>query len=71
VLLTDMQIAFIIPLGVKPDQCHNQITPNDMHSSLSCAFTGALLLFGGWMVVVWSMLETILSLSGLTRTNDL
>lgn len=64
-LLTDMQIAFIIPLGVKPDQCYNQITPNDMHSSLSCAFTGSLLLLGGWMVVVWSMLGTILSLFGL------
>ncbi|GFF23344.1 frizzled and smoothened-like protein P [Aspergillus udagawae] len=54
-----MEIAFIIPLGVKPDQCHNQITPNDMHSSVSCAFTGALLLFGGWMVVVWSFLRTV------------
>lgn len=70
VLLTDMQLAFIIPLGTKPEQCYNEITPNDMHSSLSCAFTGALLLFGGWMVIVWSMLGSILSLCGLTRTND-
>ncbi|KKK26811.1 hypothetical protein ARAM_002370 [Aspergillus rambellii] len=54
-----MQIAFIIPLGVKPEQCHNIITPNDMYSSLSCAFTGAMLLFGGWVVVVWSFIRTI------------
>lgn len=54
-----MQIAFIIPLGTKPDQCYNEITPNDMHSSLSCAFTGALLLFGGWVVVVFSFIRTV------------
>lgn len=59
VILTDMQIAFIIPLGAKPKQCYNEITPNDMHSSLSCAFSGALLLFGGWMVVVWSFLRAV------------
>ncbi|KAL4916518.1 hypothetical protein BDW62DRAFT_211922 [Aspergillus aurantiobrunneus] len=54
-----MQIAFIIPLGTKPDQCYNEITPRDMHSSLSCAFTGAMLLFGGWVVVVFSFIRTI------------
>ncbi|KAL4803226.1 hypothetical protein BDV18DRAFT_145400 [Aspergillus unguis] len=54
-----MQIAFIIPLGTKPDQCYNEITPNDMHSNLSCAFTGAMLLFGGWVVVVFSFIRTI------------
>ncbi|KAJ5183146.1 hypothetical protein N7492_000762 [Penicillium capsulatum] len=35
-ILTDSQIAFIIPLGAKPNQCHNAITPNDMYSDLSC-----------------------------------
>ncbi|KAL2867128.1 protein gprM [Aspergillus lucknowensis] len=54
-----MQIAFIIPLGTKPDQCYNEITPNDMYSSLSCAFTGSILLFGGWVVVVFSFIRTI------------
>ncbi|KAL4951581.1 hypothetical protein BDW69DRAFT_169738 [Aspergillus filifer] len=54
-----MQIAFIIPLGTKPDQCYNEITPRDMHSSLSCAFTGAMLLFGGWVVVAFSLIRTI------------
>ncbi|KAL1969101.1 hypothetical protein VTN77DRAFT_355 [Rasamsonia byssochlamydoides] len=54
-----MQIAFIIPLGTKPQQCYNEITPNDMRSSLSCAFTGAFLLFGGVAVVSWSLIRTI------------
>ncbi|KAL2810269.1 hypothetical protein BJX63DRAFT_322387 [Aspergillus granulosus] len=54
-----MQLAFIIPLGTKPDQCYNQITPRDMYSSLSCAFTGSMLLFGGWVVVVFSFIRTI------------
>ncbi|KAL2014555.1 hypothetical protein VTN00DRAFT_2080 [Thermoascus crustaceus] len=54
-----MEIAFIIPLGTKPNECYNEITPNDMRSDLSCAFTGSLLLFGGWAVVIWSFLRTI------------
>jgi hypothetical protein len=54
-----LQIAFIIPLGAKPEQCYNAITPNDMHSDLSCAFSGSLLLFGGWMVVIWSFIRTL------------
>lgn len=53
------QIAFIIPLGAKPEQCYNAITPNDMYSNLSCAFSGAFLLFGGWLVVMWSFIRTI------------
>ncbi|CAI7595379.1 unnamed protein product [Penicillium palitans] len=54
-----MELAFIIPLGAKPDQCHNAITPNDMRSNLSCAFSGSLLLFGGWLVVIWSFIRTM------------
>ncbi len=54
-----MQIAFIIPLGTKPDQCYDEITPQDMYSNLSCAFTGAMLLFGGWVVVIFSFIRTV------------
>jgi hypothetical protein len=57
--LTGVQLAFIIPLGAKPEQCYNSITPNDMHSDLSCAFSGSFLLFGGWMVVIWSFIRTL------------
>lgn len=48
-----VQLAFIIPLGTKPNQCFNEITPNDMKSNGSCAISGAFLLFGGWAVVIW------------------
>lgn len=58
-MLTEIQIPFIIPLGTKPDQCHDAITPNDMTTSLSCAFTGFILLYGGVAVVTWCLLRTI------------
>jgi len=48
-------IAFVIPLGTKPDFCYNDITPNNLHTDLSCAFTGAFVEVGAMGVVVWSM----------------
>lgn len=30
-----------------------------MRSNLSCAFSGSLLLFGGWLVVIWSFIRTM------------
>ncbi|KIX99037.1 uncharacterized protein Z520_05498 [Fonsecaea multimorphosa CBS 102226] len=48
-----VELAFIIPLATKPAQCFNEITPNDMKSSGSCAVSGAFLLFGGWAIVIW------------------
>lgn len=30
-----------------------------MRSNLSCAFSGSLLLFGGWLVVIWSFIRTL------------
>ncbi|KAI9828780.1 MAG: hypothetical protein M1832_001885 [Thelocarpon impressellum] len=39
-----MHMGFIIPLGTRPKQCYNDITPNDMFSSLNCAMSGAFLL---------------------------
>lgn len=30
-----------------------------MRSNLSCAFSGSLLLFGGWLVVMWSFIRTV------------
>jgi hypothetical protein len=54
VMLTGAQMGFIIPLGASPPQCHNLITPNDMFTNLTCAFSGAFLLAGGWAAIVWS-----------------
>ncbi|KAF1819470.1 uncharacterized protein K489DRAFT_325896, partial [Dissoconium aciculare CBS 342.82] len=52
-------IGFTIPLGSKPQQCHNEITPNDMYSSLECAFSGAFVVAGGLSVVVWILIRAL------------
>ncbi|KAK2871891.1 hypothetical protein FQN49_002728 [Arthroderma sp. PD_2] len=57
--IMSFQMAFIIPLGVKPSQCHNPITPNDMFSELSCAWSGAFVLFGAWTSITWSFFRTL------------
>lgn len=54
VSLISIAIAFIIPLGTKPDLCHDTITPNNLHTDLSCAFTGVLVEAGAMGAVVWS-----------------
>ncbi|KIW22884.1 uncharacterized protein PV07_11134 [Cladophialophora immunda] len=54
-----VELAFIIPLGTKPAQCFNEITPNDMRSSGSCAISGAFLLFGGWAIVMWVFVRAL------------
>lgn len=53
------QLAFVIGQAAKPDQCHNEITPNDMYSSLPCAFSGAFLLFGGWAAMMWVLYRAL------------
>ena len=58
-------IAFIIPLGTKPEFCHDAITPNNLNTDASCGTTGVLLELGAMGAVVWSMLNTICSLSGV------
>lgn len=52
-------VGFIIPLGAQPDQCYNQITPNDMYSSLTCAFSGTLILTGGFCAAVWICIRAL------------
>ena len=49
-----LSLAFIIPMGTKPDLCYNDITPNNMYTDVGCGFTGALLLVGAMGAVVWS-----------------
>lgn len=48
------QLAFVVPLGVKPNQCFDEITPNNMHTSITCAFSGAFIVGGALVVTVWS-----------------
>ena len=54
VSLMVLSVAFIIPLGTKPDQCFDEITPDNMRSDMSCAWTGALFAVGFMGAVVWS-----------------
>ncbi|CZT00371.1 hypothetical protein WAI453_013316 [Rhynchosporium graminicola] len=59
VAIVIMQFGFIIPLAAKPKACFNAITPHDMDSSLTCAFSGAALLAGGWCAVMWIFLRAL------------
>ncbi len=57
--LTASQLGFIIPLGAQPQQCHDAITPNDMYSDLTCAFSGACLVVGGFAAILWGFLRSL------------
>ncbi|KAF1836713.1 hypothetical protein BDW02DRAFT_214138 [Decorospora gaudefroyi] len=54
-----MALGFVIPFGAKPEQCYDQITPNDMYSSLTCAFSGAFLISGGMSMAVWIFIRAL------------
>lgn len=55
--LTFKQLGFVIPFGARPEQCYDEITPNDMYTSLTCAFSGAFIIAGGLSIAVWSELD--------------
>ncbi|OJD40299.1 uncharacterized protein BKCO1_1000492 [Diplodia corticola] len=52
-----LELGFIIPLARQPEQCHNEITPNDMNTSTTCAFSGAFAAFGGMTLVTWILIR--------------
>jgi len=54
-----LQLGFVIPLGTQPEQCYDEITPNDMYSSLTCAFSGASLVSGGLSFAVWIFIRAL------------
>ncbi|CAK4034216.1 hypothetical protein AC578_6364 [Lecanosticta acicola] len=54
-----LELGFIIPLARQPEQCFDPITPNDMHSNLTCAFSGAFAAFGGMAVVTWIVIRAL------------
>lgn len=53
----------MIPLGAKPDQCQDSITPNNMYSDLSCALSGAFALAGGFGAIMWGRFDQCPELS--------
>ncbi|KAF2019714.1 hypothetical protein BU24DRAFT_489619 [Aaosphaeria arxii CBS 175.79] len=54
-----ISLSFVIPIGSNPDLCYDAITPNDMNSSASCAWTGALVTLGGLASVIWVFLRSL------------
>jgi amino acid transporter len=52
-------MSFAIPVTTNPGLCHDQITPNDMHSSQSCAWTGSFVVLGGLGCVIWVFLRSL------------
>lgn len=54
-----MNLGFVVPLAAQPDECFNEITPHDMHSSPVCGASGTLLVLGGWAGVMWAFLRSL------------
>ncbi|KAF2754245.1 hypothetical protein EJ05DRAFT_489477 [Pseudovirgaria hyperparasitica] len=54
-----LSLGFVIPLGHRPEQCFDEITPNDMYSSLTCAFSGAFVVSGGVAITVWIFIRAL------------
>jgi hypothetical protein len=49
---TFMAVAFIVPSSPNIKECRNDITPNDWLSENYCAFSGSMLIYGVWVVVL-------------------
>jgi hypothetical protein len=58
-LLLLISLSFAIPVSTKPDLCYDAITPRDMHSSMSCAWTGSLVTLGGLGCVIWVFIRSL------------
>lgn len=54
-----ISLSFAIPLSTNPSTCYDAITPHDMGSSTSCAWTGSLVTVGGIGSVVWVFLRSL------------
>lgn len=52
-------LGFTVPLGAKPDQCYNEITPNDMYTSTECAWSGAFIIAGGLCAAMWIFIRAL------------
>ncbi|KAI5366286.1 hypothetical protein Slin15195_G078070 [Septoria linicola] len=52
-------LGFTIPLGARPEQCYNEITPNDMYTSMPCAWGGACIIAGGLSVIMWVFIRAL------------
>ncbi|KAI5291529.1 hypothetical protein KEM54_003950 [Ascosphaera aggregata] len=55
-----MDIGFLFPLATRVDRCYDEVTPNDMTSDVSCAFSGSMVILGGWAIILWGLARTFL-----------
>jgi hypothetical protein len=54
-----LSLGFVIPLAKQPEQCFDPVTPNGQSSSLTCAFGGAFVAFGGVFLVTWVLIRAL------------
>jgi hypothetical protein len=54
-----LALGFVVPLAVQPPQCHDAITPNDMFSNMTCAWSGALIIAGGISIDIWIFIRVL------------
>lgn len=54
-----MNLGFVIPLAASPEECFNDITPNDMQTSSTCAASGTFIILGGWAAILWVFLRSL------------
>lgn len=54
-----MNLGFVIPLAGNPQECYDEITPNSMRTSATCAASGFFLILGGWAGVLWVFLRAL------------
>ncbi|ORY08847.1 hypothetical protein BCR34DRAFT_488145 [Clohesyomyces aquaticus] len=54
-----LALGFVVPFATQPPQCYDEITPNDMFSNLTCAFSGAFLISGGLSMDVWIFIRAL------------
>ncbi|QKX64083.1 uncharacterized protein TRUGW13939_11256 [Talaromyces rugulosus] len=47
-----LSVAYVMPLAKAPNQCYNEITPNDNSSDSMCTATSTVLFIGVWLVVI-------------------
>lgn len=52
-------LGFTIPLAAQPEQCYNEITPNDMYSLQECAWSGAFIVAGGLCATMWIFIRAL------------
>ncbi|KAF2662841.1 hypothetical protein K491DRAFT_584366 [Lophiostoma macrostomum CBS 122681] len=54
-----LSLGFVVPFASRPPQCYDEITPNDMFSNLTCAFSGAFIIAGGLSMAVWIFIRAL------------